>query len=109
MGSELGKVKDKGLVARAEVSLHELSSSTDIEKAAVGGRAAMGRSHGWETQGDRVRLNHGVIQNGLSNFFRILIIEWLIMEVFHNFWVLGMEIGQSMVAESRGYSQIEES
>ena len=31
MGAELGKVN--GLVARAEVSLHELSSSTDIEKA----------------------------------------------------------------------------
>ena len=31
VGGELGKVK--GLVARAEVSLHELSSSTDIEKA----------------------------------------------------------------------------
>ncbi|CAK9096351.1 E3 ubiquitin-protein ligase rnf213-alpha (Mysterin-A) (Mysterin-alpha) (RING finger protein 213-A) (RING finger protein 213-alpha) (RING-type E3 ubiquitin transferase rnf213-alpha) [Durusdinium trenchii] len=31
VGAELGKVE--GLVARAEVSLHELSSSTDIEKA----------------------------------------------------------------------------
>ena len=31
VGGELGKVT--GLVARAEVSLHELSSSTDIEKA----------------------------------------------------------------------------
>ena len=31
VGGELGKVK--GLVARAEVSLHELSSSTDSEKA----------------------------------------------------------------------------
>ena len=35
VGAELGKVE--GLVARAEVSLHELSSSTDIEKAACSG------------------------------------------------------------------------